>query len=62
MRHVFTKEECRRGGKARAQQESFVEACSKGFWTTMERHPFFARHYLKSIIREYNQSKQQRVG
>ena len=51
MRHQFTKEERSRGGKVRAAQESMQEARSRGFWMTMERHPYFARHHLKHLIK-----------
>ena len=49
-RHQFTDEERRKGGKTRAAQPSMQEARSRGFEVTCERHPFFARHYLKQII------------
>ncbi len=54
MRHQFTREQRSKGGKTRSQQASFREGCSKGFWKTMETHPFFARKHLKRIIKEYN--------
>ena len=57
MRHVFTREERRRGGLARSQQPDFVEACRKGFEVTMETHPFFARKHLKKIIKDFNRRK-----
>ncbi len=41
----------RRGGKTRAAQESMAQARSKGFWTTMDRHPFFARRHLRRKIK-----------
>lgn len=41
----------RAGGKARAVQPSMQEARSTGFWTTMERHSFFARKWLKKKIK-----------
>jgi hypothetical protein len=52
----------RKGGKTRAAQESMTEARSKGFWTTMERHPFFARHWLKIIIKSQNVRRQRIAG
>ncbi len=39
------------GGKTRSAQESMTEARRKGFWTTMERHPFFARRHLRRKIK-----------
>jgi hypothetical protein len=56
-RHEFTPEERSRGGKARSQQPSFKDACSKGFEVTMVRHPFFARKHLKAKIKQFNESK-----
>ena len=53
MRYQFTREDCSKGGKARAAMPDFPEACSKGFWATMDKHPFFARKYLKKKIRAY---------
>jgi hypothetical protein len=47
----------RRGGKARAVQESMTEARSKGFWRTMELHPFFARKHLRRKIKAQNQHR-----
>jgi hypothetical protein len=56
-RHKLTPEECRRGGKARAQQESFKDACRAGFQATLERHPFYARHWLKQKIKASAEAK-----
>jgi hypothetical protein len=50
-RYIFTKEERQRGGKTRKAQPDYYEACAKGWETTMQRHPFFARHYLKAKIK-----------
>lgn len=50
-KHVFTQQERSRGGRTRSKQPDFVDACRKGFETTFERHPFFARHHLKMKIR-----------
>ncbi len=58
MRHKFTRDECQRGGRARASQASFVEACRKGFERTMETHPFYARKHLKKKIKAFNAAKQ----
>jgi hypothetical protein len=55
-RHVFTLDESRRGGRARARLPDFPAACSKGFWSTMDRHPFFARHHLKLLIRRRDEA------
>lgn len=41
-----------RGGKARAAQPSMQDARSKGFWSTMETHPFFAMRYLRRKIKK----------
>jgi len=54
MRYRFSSEDCKKGGKARARQPDFVDACRKGFEKTMETHPFFARHHLKRIIKNFN--------
>jgi hypothetical protein len=56
-RHKFTKEESQRGGRARCAQPSMKEAREKGFATTMDRHPFFARKWLKKQIKEENQAR-----
>ncbi len=40
-----------RGGKTRAAQPSMSDARSKAFWTTMERHPFYARKHLRRRIK-----------
>lgn len=56
-RYKFTKEDCVKGGKARAAQPSFREACSLGFWATMDKHPFFARKHLKKKINAYYKAK-----
>ncbi len=61
MRYQFTRADCRRGGLARAAQPSYTEMCSKGFWAVMEKHPFYARHYLKLKIRAYYAAKARRA-
>ena len=53
-RYQLTREDRSKGGKTRSQQPSFRDACSKGFWSTMDKHPYFARKHLKHIIRAYN--------
>jgi len=58
-RHQLTHEERSRGGKTRAGQPSMKEARSKGFWATMESHPFFARHWLKLLIKAQNEKRAQ---
>lgn len=40
----------KRGGRTRCTQESMQDARSRGFWRTMETHPFFAMKYLKRRI------------
>jgi hypothetical protein len=45
-RHVFTQEERRRGA-ANQPHDARVQAAKKGFEVTCERHPYFARHWLK---------------
>lgn len=47
----------RQGGKARAAQESMAEARTKAFWTTMDRHPFYARKYLRHKIKAQSRSR-----
>lgn len=59
-RHTFTPEERSRGGTIRCQQENMTEARQKGFQTTMDRHPFFARKHLKAKIKQQNKERQQR--
>lgn len=49
-RYQLTAADRSKGGKIRAAQPSMQEARSKGFWTTYDRHPFFARKWLKQII------------
>jgi hypothetical protein len=44
----------RRGGQVRAAQPSMQEARSKGFWTTMERHPFFGMKFLRRKMKAQN--------
>jgi hypothetical protein len=56
-RHHFTTEERQREGKTRASQASFKEACSKGIWSTLDRHLFFARKWLKKKITARNRAK-----
>jgi hypothetical protein len=58
-RRQFTTEERQRGGKTRAAQESFRDARSQGFWVTLDRHPFFARNWLKQQLRASNQAKKE---
>ena len=48
-----------KGGKARAAQPSFPEACSKGFWACADKHPYFFRKHLKKRIRAYYKAKAQ---
>jgi hypothetical protein len=50
------------GGKTRAAQPSMKEARSAGFWSTMDRHPFFARKWLKKKIKGQNELRQRRAG
>lgn len=50
-RHIFTADERSRGGKARAAQPDYREMCQKGFSATLDKHPFFARKWLKKWIR-----------
>lgn len=45
-RHVFTKEECSKGGKNQPREIKVI-AGKRGFQTTMDRYPFMARHWLK---------------
>lgn len=50
-RHILTADERRRGGITRAAQESMQDARSKGFERTCDTHPYFARKWLKQIIK-----------
>lgn len=59
MRYQFTHADRVKGGKARAAQESFRDACSLGFWACLDKHPFFARKHLKKKIRAFYQAKAQ---
>jgi hypothetical protein len=52
----------RRGGKTRSAQPSMKEARSAGFWSTMERHPFFARNHLKVKIKHQNAQRQRKAS
>jgi hypothetical protein len=54
---MYLRDARRRGGQTRAAQESAALARSKGFWVTMERHPFFARKWLRHRITSHNQVK-----
>lgn len=45
-RHIFTQEE-RQKGAVNQPHNDRVRAAKKGFEVTCERHPFFARHWLK---------------
>lgn len=56
-RHIFTKEEQSKGGKKSALHPNRKEICSKGFWSCVEKHPFFARKHLKKIIKGKNNEK-----
>ncbi len=47
----------RRGGITRCAQESMQEARSKGFWATVESHPFFARKYLRRRMKAQGRVK-----
>lgn len=51
-----------RGGKTRSAQPSMKEARSAGFWSTMERHPFFARNHLKVKIKRQNVQRQRKTA
>src|SRR5947208_1251135 len=55
-RATYLQEARRRGGMARAQQESMVLARSKGFWNCLELHPM-AWNWLGKKIRRHNQDK-----
>lgn len=56
-RHQFTREERSKGGKTRCKQESMTEARQKGFATTLDTHPFYARHHLKAKIKKQNEER-----
>jgi hypothetical protein len=56
-RASYLRDARRRGGQTRAAQESAALARSKGFWVTMETHPFFARKWLRHRIASHNQVK-----
>lgn len=56
-RHVFTVEERQRGGKARANQPSFVEACRLGFAATKAAHPYYVRHEVSKKIEPNKQAR-----
>lgn len=60
-RYQLTREDRSKGGKVRSQQASFTETCSKGFWATYDRHPFFARKHLRQIIQTHNARKKSEV-
>lgn len=45
-RHQLTREERSRGGKNQPR-EAKVLGGKRGFQTTMDYHPFFARHWLR---------------
>lgn len=49
-RHELTPEDRSRGGKTRAAQPSFIEACRKGFEATCAHHPYFVRKHLPKWI------------
>jgi hypothetical protein len=57
-RHQLTKEEMSRGGKNRAKQESFKEACRAGFQATLAKHPYYARHGLKEKMQSNSSKKE----
>lgn len=38
-RHIFTREECSKAGKS-GSKENKSKAGRKGFWATMEKHPY----------------------
>jgi hypothetical protein len=61
-RHVFTREECSRGGKKSALHPNRKAICSMGFWACMEKRPFFARNHLKRKIHNQNAFKQRRAA
>jgi len=62
-RHIFTAAERQRGGKARANQPDFIEACRKGFAVTKEIHPYFVRHEVSRKIEPNKQARNaQRKG
>src|SRR5215469_10692126 len=52
----------RRGGKTRSAQPSMKEARSAGFWTTMERYPFYARGHLSRKIKRQNAQRQRKAS
>ena len=45
-RHIFTQEQRQKGARNQPHDVR-VEAGKKGFEVTCERHPYFARHWLK---------------
>jgi len=47
---AYLRDARRCGGRTRCTQESMQDARSRGFWRTMETHPFFAMKYLKRKI------------
>jgi hypothetical protein len=55
-RHKFSREECRRGGKTRSQQPSFIDACRKGFEKAQELHPT-SFWYVRQKIRNHNRRR-----
>jgi hypothetical protein len=57
MRHKFTSEESQRGGKARAKQPDFVEACRKGFAATKQAHPYYVRHEVSRKLQPNKQAR-----
>lgn len=53
MKHVFTKDECSRGGK-NGTREDKQKAGRAGFERVSETHPYFVRKHLKRIIKDFN--------
>lgn len=54
QKRAYLQDARRRGGQTRSKQESMKDARSKGFWRTMELHPFYARKYLRRRILAQN--------
>ncbi len=57
MRHKFTKEECQRGGKARAQMPGFQEHQERAFEQLKAKRPDCWRWIYKHRVRPYMESK-----
>lgn len=52
-RHQFSREERQRGG--------FGEACRLGFQRTLERHPYYARKWLRRKLRDQRWVKEEQA-